>query len=76
MLLKNERCLMSHLPPGIVAFTGYKIVKAGLLLGSQTFTTNIQAMRKIILQEFITLDGVMQAPGAPDEDTSDGFKFE
>jgi dihydrofolate reductase len=32
-------------------------------------------MRKIIIQEFITLDGVMQAPGGPDEDTSSGFKF-
>jgi dihydrofolate reductase len=32
-------------------------------------------MRKIIIQEFITLDGVMQAPGGPDEDTESGFKF-
>ena len=32
-------------------------------------------MRKIIIQEFITLDGVMQAPGGPDEDTSSGFTF-
>lgn len=32
-------------------------------------------MRKIILQEFITLDGVMQAPGGPEEDTSNGFKY-
>ncbi len=32
-------------------------------------------MRKIIVQEFITLDGVMQAPGGPDEDTTSGFKF-
>jgi len=32
-------------------------------------------MRKIIVLSFITLDGVMQAPGRPDEDTSDGFTF-
>src|SRR6478609_106835 len=32
-------------------------------------------MRKIIVQEFITLDGVMQAPGGPDEDASSGFKY-
>src|SRR3989338_7355553 len=32
-------------------------------------------MRKIILQEFITLDGVMQAPGGPEEDASSDFKY-
>lgn len=32
-------------------------------------------MRKIVVLSFISLDGVMQAPGGPDEDTSDGFKF-
>ena len=32
-------------------------------------------MRKIIVLEFITLNGVMQAPGGPKEDTSNGFKF-
>lgn len=30
-------------------------------------------MRKIIAIEFISVDGVIQAPGGPDEDTSDGF---
>ncbi|MCL6099561.1 MAG: dihydrofolate reductase family protein [Bacteroidetes bacterium] len=33
------------------------------------------AGRKIIVQEFITLDGVMQAPGGPEEDKSSDFKF-
>lgn len=32
-------------------------------------------MRKIIVVEFITLDGVTQAPGGPEEDTAGGFKF-
>jgi dihydrofolate reductase len=32
-------------------------------------------MRKIIVQEFITLDGVMQAPGGSDEDRASGFNY-
>jgi len=32
-------------------------------------------MRKIIVLSMITLDGVIQAPGGPEEDTSGGFKY-
>ena len=32
-------------------------------------------MRKIVVLSFISLDGVMQAPGGPDEDTESGFKY-
>ncbi len=31
-------------------------------------------MRKVVVNEWMTLDGVVQAPGTADEDTSGGFK--
>lgn len=31
-------------------------------------------MRKIVVSEFLTLDGVMQGPGSPDEDRSGAFE--
>lgn len=32
-------------------------------------------MRKVVVLEFMTLDGVIQGVGAPDEDRSGGFKY-
>jgi dihydrofolate reductase len=32
-------------------------------------------MRHLIVIEFVSLDGVIQSPGAPDEDTSGGFEL-
>jgi dihydrofolate reductase len=32
-------------------------------------------MRKIIVLEHISIDGVIQGPGGPEEDTSDGFAY-
>jgi dihydrofolate reductase len=33
------------------------------------------SMRKIVVLSFISLDGVMQAPGGPEEDKSGGFEY-
>jgi dihydrofolate reductase len=32
-------------------------------------------MRKIIVSTFLTMDGVLQAPGGPEEDRTNGFKW-
>jgi hypothetical protein len=30
-------------------------------------------MRKLVVNEFLSVDGVMQAPGSPEEDIDGGF---
>ncbi len=32
-------------------------------------------MGKLVIQEFVTLDGVMQAPGQTNEDTRNDFEY-
>lgn len=46
----------------------------GMKKGTDEIIKN-KPMRKIIVLSFITLDGVMQAPGGPEEDPSDSFKY-
>src|SRR5262252_4824954 len=34
-----------------------------------------RSMQKLIVAEFMSLDGVIQAPGGPEEDSSGGFRL-
>src|ERR1700729_726053 len=38
-------------------------------------TRRNSVMRKVNVLEFVSLDGVIQAPGGPEEDTSGGFAY-
>jgi dihydrofolate reductase len=46
---------------------------ASFRLTDTTFDRKETEMRKVTVDEFTSLDGVAQAPGGEDEDTSDGF---
>ena len=52
--------------------------RSGSLVESPRFRSTIgreESMRKLIVAEFISLDGVIQSPGGPEEDPADGFRF-
>ena len=48
--------------------------KRRVCCAAQTESTGAE-MGKVIVMNGLTLDGVMQSPGRPDEDTRDGFEY-
>jgi dihydrofolate reductase len=59
-----------------LAFVGQGVMGASLVRGRPTRPKLEEMnMRKIIAATFVSLDGVMQAPGGPEEDPTGGFTF-
>jgi len=46
-----------------------------MMKGIQKEHASGRIMRKIVLNTFVTLDGVMQSPGGPEEDPTGGFTY-
>jgi len=46
-----------------------------MIIPARKATRRESDMRKVVVNEFMSLDGVVQAPGGPDEDESGGFRY-
>jgi dihydrofolate reductase len=59
-----------------VTFEARLLVTVIAAFPERVFTTNQEkSMRKLIVAEHVSLDGVIQSPGGPEEDPSDGFRL-
>src|SRR5215217_7179529 len=57
----------------VSASSGIGGAYVGMMFPAREATRKERTMRKVVVNEFMSLDGVVQAPGGPDEDPSGGF---